>query len=356
MRKARITRVLRSLEREVRGGQKGNALATTVKAASKYSYRFGSDWHYRIAVANDLATRRKAWSAVYDSYREIRYLEHHPSELRVVLQDASPATTSFLVEENSTGEVQATFTLTPDNPLGLPLETYYAAEVEALRAKGRKPCEISKLVAFSLCKGKKSEEKKPGLEVLLNVFRLAYLTARRLEACTDFVIAVVPRHVRFYQRLMLFEPLGEARSYESLNGLETVLLRLDLLKGEERFRAKFGGLAGSKNLYNFFINDDEPVILEWLRRERRPMSAREFQHFFMEQTNIYNEATPEQRLILQDYYLAYDLESAIASAECARERVCDALLYSGGGKGAPLPAQPVIASTQTLMASNRLRA
>jgi hypothetical protein len=308
--KSRLTEILNVLEAEARDDRVGETQSLPKRVAPAGGYVFGQDRRYRIAVASDMATRRKAWNMVYGAYLRINYVNAHPSELRMVIQDASPATTTFLVEDAATDAALATFTLTPDSPLGLPLETYYAAEVGALRAAGRKPCEISKLVACSL-----ATSDQPGLEVLLNAFKLAYLTARPLEACTDFVVAVIPRHVPYYRRLLMFEPLGEAKSYKSLNGLQTVPLRLDLLKAEERYRAKFGGLPGHRNLYRFFINEEEPATLDWLRQERRPMSAAEFRHFFMEQTGIYHEAAPEDRLYLQSCYLAYDLDSVFASAE-----------------------------------------
>jgi len=304
--RSRLTEVLSAIEAEVENANEAAGAGGETTALSG-GYRFGQAGRYRISVANTREARHRAWHMVYGTYRNINYVNADSSELRMVLQDASPATTTFMVEDAIDSRAMATFTLTPDSPLGLPLEAYYAAEVGALRSAGRKPCEISKLVACS-----PAADDQPGIEVLLNAFKLAFLTARRLEACTDFVIAVIPRHAPYYRRLLMFEPLGEARSYRSLNGLETVPMRLDLLRAEDLYREKFGRLPGPKNLYRFFINDEDPAILDWLRCERRPMSSEDFRHFFMEQTRIYEEASQEDRLVLNSCYLSRDRAMAMA--------------------------------------------
>ena len=123
---------------------------------------------------------------------------------------------------------------------------------------------------------------------------------------------MVPRHVSFYRRVLLFEPLGEARSYGSLNGLETVPMRHDLLGGRERYRAKYGEMRSAKNLYRlFYAHDEEPEIVEWLRRERRQMSEEDFRYFFMEQMPIYQQASPEAQRFLDALYLSRGACSAL---------------------------------------------
>ena len=305
---SRLTEILESLNREFLGEEDSPAPETIPATAIPDRYLFGEDNRYGITVANDRRTRWTAWNMVYRAYLEIRYVNRDPSGLRMVLQDASPATTSFLVEEGPGSAPKATFTLTPDSPLGLPLENYFPAEVRSLRQSGRKPCEISKLVACPL-----AAADQPGMEILLNAFKLAYLTARRLENCTDFVIAVVPRHVFYYRRMLMFEPLGEARRYRSLNGLETVPLRLDLTTVEERYRKRFDCLPKPRNLYRFFINDQEASILDWLRQQRRPMSENDFRYFFQEESNLYDKASPEDRLFLQSCYLPFDVEPSMVA-------------------------------------------
>ncbi len=131
------------------------------------------------------------------------------------------------------------------------------------------------------------------------------------------MIAVIPRHSFYYRRVLMFEPLGSPRRYECYKGLTTAPLRLDSRTAEERYREKFGRLSDARNLHDFFIDEREGRILSWLRRERRPMSAEDFQHFFVDQTNIVANARPRERSVLQRLYPTCNIESRDVWGACA---------------------------------------
>ncbi|HOX05778.1 MAG TPA: hypothetical protein PK280_05205 [Planctomycetota bacterium] len=287
----RFTEILKRLEAE------------TEAAPETYRYRFGESDRFEIGIANDRAGREEAWGLVYRAYLQKGYMAPSDSRMRILPQDALPGTTTFVARE-ADGSAAATLTMVPDSPMGLPMDDLYRRELDALRAAGRRPCEIAKLVACV--------EERQGMEMLLHLFKLAYLSARRLDGCTDFVITVNPRHEKYYRRLLLFEPIGETRAYGSVNGAEAVPLRLDLLRAEELYRQAFGGRSGRANLHAFFVGDDEPAILDWLGRERTPLSEADLRYFFAERSDILGRVTPAERLHLQDCYLAYDLEAATA--------------------------------------------
>ncbi len=293
---SRLSRILEAVEKRAPVG----------RAASATSWASAGEWN--IDVACDRVGRERAWRLVHDVYCDKGYQARRGAGLRLLLQDALPESLTLLAESRPQGASPlATLTLIPDSPLGLPMDDLYGAELDELRAVGRRPCEIAKLVACV--------EERAGMELLLQLFRLAYLYARRMAGCTDFVITVHPRHEKYYRRLLLFEPIGEPRPYAAVNGVTAVPMRLDLVTAEARYRERFGHLSGRANLHAFFVNCDEPAILDWLRAGQRPMSEAELRYFMVERSDLLERAAPADRMYLQGRYLACDFERIFVEAE-----------------------------------------
>ena len=112
-------------------------------------------------------------------------------------------------------------------------------------------------------------------------------------------------------------PIGRPRSYGSVCGTTGVPLRLDLAAAKERYLAKYGHRRGDRNLYRFFVNDQEPEILDWMRAGAAPMSEAEIRHFFVEHSDLLERATPAERMYLQSRYLSYDFNRVFLDAELA---------------------------------------
>ncbi len=276
-RRTRITQVLRALERE---------------AAAPSGYSFGALNRFSVKVASSPRDRARAWALAYRAYLEKEYAARDASRLWYGLHDALPNTLTLLVEEGSVAV--AALTLVLDSPLALPADELYGRELDRLRARGRKLCELVSLVSADT--GLRS-----GVEITKHLFRLAYLAARRLEKATDFVITVNPRHVRYYRRVLLMEELGQPRDYNKVGGAPAVLLRLDLETAEERFREKHGERQDS--FFRFFVSPDtEPVLLAMLRRGRRPMGESALCLYFSELKPLMQEASSDQRRYLEKCY------------------------------------------------------
>lgn len=144
----------------------------------------------------------------------------------------------------------ATITVGFDSDQGLVVEDLYRDAIAELREAGAALCEFTKLAVDS------AEQSR---EVLAMMFHVAYMYARRIHHCTDLVIEVNPRHVRFYERMLGFVVFGPARHCPRV-GAPAVLMRLDLAHAQEQI-ARFGGhreLAGSvRALYPLFFSPDE---------------------------------------------------------------------------------------------------
>jgi len=100
------------------------------------------------------------------------------------------------------GTVAGTVSLRLDSKDGLAADELYRAEIDAMRAKGQRICEFTRLAVDA------STVSRP---VLAGLFHTVYLFARNVRGFEFVVIEVNPRHVGYYRRSLGFDILGEQR-------------------------------------------------------------------------------------------------------------------------------------------------
>jgi len=149
----------------------------------------------------------------------------------------------------------ATITVGVDSAAGLAVEKLYPAEVTALRRAGCSLCEFTKLAVDDMVRSK---------PVLAALFHLAYIYAHRVRQCSDLLIEVNPRHVKFYQSMLGFKKRGEERMDPRVNA-PAILLQLELSYAQAQI-AYLGGhaeLAGeTRLLYPYFFSTAEEKGIE----------------------------------------------------------------------------------------------
>lgn len=160
-------------------------------------------------AAEELVRRRYAWrgyglSAAADDLGEARFLG-----------DPGRRVTLLAVDD---AKLLGTLTLRPDSSRGLLAEQTYKGDIDRLRGAGRK---IGELVRLALEEG---IDWKPALDVLA---QSAYFVTRLLQALTDILIEVNPRHVRFYERIFGFVVAATGQLCSRV-GAPSVLMRLDV--------------------------------------------------------------------------------------------------------------------------------
>jgi hypothetical protein len=180
--------------------------------------RFGEKGEYRLVMAVAEADRLACWRLVYQEYVALGYVRPSALEYRYTLHDALPDTAAFLVERS--GEAVGTVSVIPDSPLGLPADESHPDALAQLRAAGRSPVEVGRLAIRKDCMNDRT--------VLVALFDALSIYGRCVRRATDLVITVNPGHARYYERMLLFECLGEERALGSVCGAPAVLLRLDL--------------------------------------------------------------------------------------------------------------------------------
>lgn len=179
----------------------------------------------RVKIASEPAEWEEALALVTQTYRSRGYEAPDATGLRFTPFHALPDTTTVVAKHDN--RVAATLSLVFDNVLlGLPMESIYKDEIDALRHNGRHIVEVTSLADSGL-----------GLREFVPVF----VTMMRLmsqyslaQAGTSLavVISVNPRHSNFYRRVLGFVPLGERRAYPKVQNhpAEAYVLDLHLLR------------------------------------------------------------------------------------------------------------------------------
>ena len=205
---------------------------------------------FQIAVASDPIRRGSASSLLQRRYAWRGYsvppLQQHAAADRVTLSACMDDTTI------------ATLTASLDAGDGLYVGRLYPDEVRALRDERRKLCEFTKLAV---------DDSVRSHTVLGAIFHVACIYVIDLHACTDVLIEVNPRHVRFYERMLGFTRAAEERLDPDVNA-PAVLMRLDLAHCAAEI-ARLGGLRGNareRSFYPFFFAGHEAA--EIIRRLR----------------------------------------------------------------------------------------
>ncbi|WP_280152223.1 long-chain N-acyl amino acid synthase [Piscinibacter sp. XHJ-5] len=147
------------------------------------------------------------------------------------------------------GETIGTISVSFDSPRGLLADDLFLAELNALRAQGRRLCEFTKLAMDHVVKSRR---------VLASLFHAAYIWAHLRLGFDDVVIEVNPRHVRYYQRMLGFTVIGPQRLNRRVDAV-AVLMRLDFAHARRQI-AQFAGrpeVGTERSLYPHFFSAKE---------------------------------------------------------------------------------------------------
>jgi hypothetical protein len=152
-------------------------------------------------------------------------------------------------------EVVATISIGVDSRSGLFVDALFTDELKSLRGPNRRVCEFTRLAVDEALRSK---------PVIAALFHTAYIHARRIRTCTDLVVEVNPRHVKFDERMLGFHPFGPVRADPRVQA-PAILLHLDLRHAEAQI-AKFGGntelAARVRSLYPFCLPPRDEASIE----------------------------------------------------------------------------------------------
>lgn len=160
---------------------------------------------------------------------------------------------TFTLYAETGGELVGTVSLCLEHQGRLPADEHFGDRLAILRSQGRRLCEPSRLAI----------DRGMSKRVFAALMHTAHLYASRLQACTDYVIEVNPRHVAFYRQVLGFAEFG-AQRHCSRVGAPAVLLRLPVDHMSAQI-AQWAGTPGqervARSFYpHFFPQHDEAAI------------------------------------------------------------------------------------------------
>jgi hypothetical protein len=160
-----------------------------------------------------------AFRLVYHEYLRSGLMMANAAEMRITPYHLLPTTEVLVALE--CGRIACTASIVGDSAeCGLPMESVYHEEVATLRLQGQSLVEVS-------CLAERHEATDKSQSPVFQLFPLVAQLAYRRGA-DQLVIAVHPRHARFYQRFLGFSLIAEERYYGKVCGKPAVALAMDL--------------------------------------------------------------------------------------------------------------------------------
>lgn len=176
-----------------------------------------------VSLAREVSDQLAAYQLLYAAYLRAGLCADNALQMRVTPFHALATTEVFVVKCG--GQVISTLTMVADGHMGLPMETMYAEEANELRDLGHRLAEIGCLA------DRRSEPAR-----FVNVFgELARLVCQVAEArgIDALVIAVHPRHARYYQRALGFRPFAPIKNCPYVQSNPAIALMLDFKRVRE---------------------------------------------------------------------------------------------------------------------------
>ena len=196
----------------------------------------------KIDAACDLINKRYAWRG-YGAHHRISMDAHHVT-FTAEIEDA----------------VVGTITLALDSADGLAADSAFRDAIDGFRARpGAKVCELTKFAFDPEIQSK---------ALMATLFHIVFVYGQRTYGCTDLLIEVNPRHVRFYEAMLGFERVGPLRHNESVGApAQLMWLKVDGIRehidraatGAERYKARslyplFFSPADERGIYQRLVN------------------------------------------------------------------------------------------------------
>jgi hypothetical protein len=152
------------------------------------------------------------------------------------------------------GMVIGTVTLGIDSEAGILADEIFHDEIQKVRARGGKVCEVTKLAFDPTVRSKMA---------LASLFHVLIIYAHYRFHCTDLFIEVNPRHRRYYEAMLGFTTVGEVRQNPRVDapayllrvGMDYVNQQIDRLGGTSAHP------GNERSLYPYFLSRREEIGL-----------------------------------------------------------------------------------------------
>lgn len=187
------------------------------------------------SIAHEQEDLRAAFELTYLAYRRSDLAKPNPLEIRFTKYHLLPTTEVFVTKfEHS---VVSTLSLIGDGQQGLPMDSIYPDQLDQFRQRGLRVAEIG-------CLADRRKSPARFIETFIAMASLAAKSAMQRQY-HGLVVAVHPRHAKFYLRMMPFQQIGGLEACDYANGHPAVMLGLifDEHRGSEVYRRFLGELG-----------------------------------------------------------------------------------------------------------------
>lgn len=149
------------------------------------------------------------------------------------------------------GELVGTITLAVDMGGGLAADAIFRDELNTFRrVPGASLCELTKF-AF--------DAEMPSRKLLASLFHIVFIYGMRRHRCSHLFIEVNPRHRRFYEAMLGFQPIGPLKTNESVHA-PSQLMWLEVANIAAHIREQAGrDSANSRSLYPLFLTGGDEL-------------------------------------------------------------------------------------------------
>lgn len=228
----------------------------------------------------------KAYRLVHKVFVAAGYLRPEPAGLRLRIFETTSDTATFIAEK--AGEVVGVLSVVGDSTdLGLPSDAAFKPELDQLRARGLRLCEVTNQAVAE-------EYRRSAVPTELMRCAMAHMVQAGFH---QSVATVSPGHHGFYD-LLGFQQFGVERSYSAKLADPVIALQLEL----DTFRQSPDGLGDTPRFFHHFAgagNQFLSAVADWGRQARRQfLNADLLQQLFVHDRNFLAECTAKERKIL----------------------------------------------------------
>ena len=214
--------------------------------------RFSADeLNYKVAETRN--ERKRAFRLVYDVYHKAGLMAENPRRMRVTAHHLLESTDVLVARQGE--DVLLTISSVRDGALGLPVESIFPGEVDAMRREGLNLAEVS-CVASCV----PTPSKKLRFEILVRMMSIMAQQAQRYHV-DRLLLAVHPRHAKVYQRLFGCKIISGEKSYAAVQDNPAVLCSHDFAELEIRKYPLYDAIQGPNyepwQLRGTRMSDDE---------------------------------------------------------------------------------------------------
>lgn len=249
---------------------------------------FGTDTRgASIERAYTLEDLREAYRLVHQVYLGTGYLNPEPAGMRLRIYETTSETATFVAKKD--GRVVGVLSVVGDSSdLGVPSDAAFRAELDQLRAKGSRLCEVTNQAV---------DEAYRKSAVPTELMRCAI--AHSVKAGYHVgIVSVSPSHHGFYD-LMGFRRLGSQRSYSEKIHDPVVALSMDI----NQWRRPPPGQNTAEQFMHHFAAIANPFlsqVADWAKQAvRHFLNPELLEQLFVADRNFLSECSPAELSILQ---------------------------------------------------------